>query len=252
MLETIKHISSGKFVSRGEWIHPDRIIDSFELILVIEGDVYLNENGTEYSLHKNDVLLLDPHVRHFGYRSSVNTSFYWLHWNQCGLRPDIKQVAVKRPYNLSLLFNQLLHYSADRYDGEVLDCVTKLIIAELCRMDEKTEGNKLVNRVAEWIRVNIDLPIKVSDVSAQFGYHVDYLSRLFKHRYGQGLKEYIDNTKLQQIKGYLLNSNATLQEVAALCGFSEYKYFLKFFKYHEGMTPTEFCNVYSKTHINNQ
>ena len=46
MFEEIKWISSGKFVSRGEWIHPDRIIDSYEIIFVIKGTVYIDENGT--------------------------------------------------------------------------------------------------------------------------------------------------------------------------------------------------------------
>ena len=79
MFEEIKWISSGKFVSRGEWIHPDRIIDSYEIIFVIKGTVYIDENGTKHKLEKNDILLLEPHLRHFGYKTSENTSFYWLH-----------------------------------------------------------------------------------------------------------------------------------------------------------------------------
>ncbi|MBQ2780616.1 MAG: helix-turn-helix domain-containing protein [Clostridia bacterium] len=62
----------------------------------------------------------------------------------------------------------------------------------------------------------------------------------------------MDEGKILLIKNLLLNTNATLTEVASTCGFEEYKYFLKFFKYHENMTPTEFCNIYAKTHINNK
>ena len=50
----------------------------------------------------------------------------------------------------------------------------------------------------------------------------------------------------------LLETEHTLAEVADLSGFTDYKLFLKFFKYHEGMTPTEFREVYYSQHTNNR
>ena len=44
----------------------------------------------------------------------------------------------------------------------------------------------------EWIRINADRDLTVVDVSAQFGYNVDYLSRLFSKCYGHGLKAEIE------------------------------------------------------------
>lgn len=57
MFETVKYISSGRFISRGQWIHPRRTISSNEIIFVLEGTVNINEDGKEYSLVKNDVLV---------------------------------------------------------------------------------------------------------------------------------------------------------------------------------------------------
>ena len=55
---------------------------------------------------------------------------------------------------------------------------------------------------------------------------------------------------MDYIKKQLLTDGASLAEVATAAGFEEYKYFLKYFRYHEGMTPTEFRAIFSKTHIN--
>ena len=66
-----------------------------------------------------------------------------------------------------------------------------------------------------------------------------------------GLKQYISETKLCRIKTLLLSPDYSLQEIASMTGFSEYKYFLKFFRYHEGSTPTEFRSLYFNTHMNN-
>ena len=82
------------------------------------------------------------------------------------------------------------------------------------------------------------------------GYNADYISRLFKAHYGKSLKEYMSNVKIDYIKQLLLTSELPLSDVAYNAGFYDYKYFLKFFKYHEGITPTQFLKAYPKTHIN--
>lgn len=252
MFEAVKYLNSGKFLSRGEWIHPDRIIDSLEIMFVIDGIVYINENGTEYVLRKNDVIILEPDLRHFGYKKSSNTSFYWLHVTNSTVQLENKVVHIHNPYNLSLLFNQLLHYSVDASLPECTDYIARLILAEVLTTNIKQSENKLANNIADWIVSNNDIMLKVSDISQHFGYNVDYISRLFKKNYNKSLKEYIDNVKIQFIKNQILNSNTSLKEIATECGFEEYGYFLKFFKYHEGITPTQFYNIYSKTHTNNR
>ena len=55
---------------------------------------------------------------------------------------------------------------------------------------------------------------------------------------------------MDHIKKLLLTGDMTLTQIASSTGFAEYKYFLKFFKYHEGITPTQFLASYPKTHIN--
>ena len=42
----------GEFHSSGEWIHPGRNIKSYEIILVLEGTVYIAEETREYILQK--------------------------------------------------------------------------------------------------------------------------------------------------------------------------------------------------------
>ncbi len=262
MFETVKYISCGKFISSGKWIHPNRVIDSHELIFVLEGEVYLNENGVEYVLHKNDILHLEPGVNHFGFRESEDTSFYWVHWTGHPDENMKKQFSPENPYTIFLLFSQLLHYSIDARFVESTDYVIRLILAELYADSAPVTENALVKRVTDWIRSNSSRALTVRDVSDHFGYNADYLSRLLKKQYGQNLKDFLVKSRMEFIKKQLLSNrqlqaysgvfgvNSSLGEIAAACGFDDYKAFLKFFKYHEKMTPTEFCATYVKTHIN--
>ena len=74
----IQYISSGLFKTEMEWIHPERIIDSHEIIFVSEGTVYITEEDTEYELHKNDMLFLEAGKKHFGHKETNKpVSFYW-------------------------------------------------------------------------------------------------------------------------------------------------------------------------------
>ena len=54
----------GEFHSSGEWIHPGRNIKSYEIILVLEGTVYIAEETREYILQKNQLLILEPFKEH--------------------------------------------------------------------------------------------------------------------------------------------------------------------------------------------
>lgn len=252
MFENVTHISSGRFVSRDEWIHPDRRIDSYEVMFVLSGTVYINEDGIEYALGKNDMLILEPGKRHFGYKHSSDTSFYWAHFiGDFSLADGIKLQRITRPYELSVLFNQLLHYSFEGGSAEAADYLIRLILIELHTADA-IDDNRRIGAVSAWIKANSDIPLKVCDVARHFGYNEDYLSRLFHSVKGRGIKEYIDGARIYYIKELLQSGERLLREIAAACGFAEYKYFLKYFKYHTGMTPTELRGTYSKTKENNK
>ena len=253
MFESAVFVSCGKFTSRSEWIHPDRVINSYEIIMVIEGEVNINEEGKDYYLKKNDILILEPNLRHMGFKKSLDTSFYWMHY-VCdkNLLEGIKVLHTENPYNLFILANQLIHYSVSCEFPEMLDYLIRLIIGEIKIKNKNSFDNKLVNEIHEWIRINSDRMIKSSDICEKFGYNSDYISRLFKKHCGKNLKTVIDENKIDYIKNLLIKSNKSLNEISASCGFEEYKYFLKFFKYHENITPTEFKRAYTKTHIINK
>ncbi len=252
MLENIEYLSGGKFQSRGSWSHPRRIIDSYEVILVTDGEVFISSDGREYALKPDDVLVIEPDTLHFGTKESENVGFYWLHFKaEASLVTG--HMHIENPYHLLLLFSQLLHFQSFN-DGlfEANDYLTRLIIAELYRSRTAGGENALASRAAEWIRVNSDIPLKVSDVADKFGYNPDYLNRVFAKSYNKSVKAYIDDCKMQHIKSLLMTTDYSFKEIAEASGFSDYKFFLKFFKHREKMTPSEFKGIYFKTHLNNK
>ena len=252
MYEHIKFVGGGRFSSRGPWQHPHRTIDSHELIFVLQGTVSVFIDDQSYELVAGQMLHISPGEAHGG--SAISTtpvSFYWLHFDGA-LSADImppQLIDAKDFGRAEILCKQLLHCAnSPEYPPDCADYYMRLLLFEL--HVQQPSSTPLCASVEEWIRVNCDRPIQVSDISAHFGLNADYLARVFKTSHPEGLKRYLNTVRCQRIKQDLASSDLSLQELAQKYGFSEYKYFLKYFRFHEGMTPTQYRQAYYSLHTN--
>lgn len=254
MLDDITYVYGGLFTSEGAWIHPTVTIDTTELIVMIKGDAYLQEEDCEYHLQPGDFLFFEPGKVHGGTQQShEQVSFYWLHFHG-HLPPEFagKTAALSERNRVELQCRQLLHYAnTPGCPVAAADYCLRLLLLEIdlqCR--QPAGGTIRFSEICEWIRINAERPLTSTDVASRFGYHEDYLAKLFRKNLQCSMKQYIIKTRLAYLKTQLLSTDFSLKEIAGQAGFREYKYFLKFFTIHEGMTPTAFRNLYFNTHEN--
>ena len=237
----------GLFKSEDSWIHPDALINTNEIIFVTKGTVFIEEDGAEYTLRENDVLYLEKGKPHGGFKESSGVEFYWIHFkNKCDFK--FKTVDGKR---LAILCRQLLHYEyTPSYPKAAAEYAFRLIKIEIAAAPDDIKSGKLCGTVKEWIRLNSDGAIDVKSVSEHFNYNSDYLCRIFKANYGTSLKEYICRCRCEYIKTVLATTDLSLEEISERTGFESYGAFLKFFKYHEGISPTKYKNAYFNLYMN--
>ncbi len=252
----ISYSSSGLFYSDKTWIHPRRNIDSTEIIFVVKGEVYICENGKDYVLREGNFLILQEGLEHYGFKESDKTvSFYWVHFylsNPMHLE-GIKFGDVQDNGHLKSIFQQLLHISNTKgYSRYSSDILVSLIIEELKfqKQNQADPTKPLIQQIKEYIRINIDDNITVKKVADHFMYNENYLTVLFKSNYQIGLKEYINNKKIEYAKSLLTTTTYSIKQIADLISFKSENGFLKYFKYHTKMTPTEYRNIFSNTHTN--
>ncbi len=243
------YINGGYFKSEGRWRHPERIIDSNEIIYVTKGEVHITEENTEYHVKAGEILVLEKNKLHYGTEHSSDTEFYWIHFNsEC----DFKYVSGVGD-NLKILMRQLLHYeNTPTYPEEIIDLMLKIMFLEIKVSEGQTKDgiSTVAAEVKEWIRVNSDKRLSVSEVSEKFGYNPDYLCRIFKNGYGISLKKYIEAQHLAYLKSLIVSTAYNMSEIAEMAGFESYQTFLKYFTYHEKISPMKFRNAYFNTHIN--
>lgn len=247
--------TSGKFSADDIWIHPARTIYSYELIFVLDGKVFIEENSEKYELAQNHMIILEPEKHHSGfYESAPPVSFYWLHFTtDMGL--PFKTHKGGEYYDLKYLLKKLLHISnTPSYPPESAETLALMVFYELMHLGNapRTNRRSLVCEIAEYIRINAANNITVADVAKHFGFNTDYIGKLFKSNFGTGLKDYISAEKIKLAKDLLLTSNLSVKEISAKLGFSNENLFIKFFLYHEELSPSRFRNKYFNTHMNNK
>lgn len=247
------YVTMGEFHSEGDWIHPTRVIDTHELIFVTEGRVCINEDGNEYTLARNECILLEPHKQHGGREySGMPTAFYWLHFGTDAEIP-FKIYKGDEYHDIKYLLKKLLHMSKTPvYRKSAQDAAALLVFSELKSVSEKTAGNSLANKIAEYIRINAGREITVREIAERYGYNVDYIGKLFKKSFGTGIKKYIAEERMKLARDCLLNTDLSVKEIAAQMGFEDENCFIKFFSYHDEISPARFRNSYFNIHMNNK
>ena len=248
MLEEISFVSAGRFTSRETRLHPARLLDTDEVICVVKVPsislwrTIRTDSSTATCCCSNRAGITA--VRWKAVLAFRFTGCIFTVPLGCSCR-SVGWYALTRRSSSCCGGSFCMSPPA-----AIPDYLSRLILIELCRPAATACPTTL--QIAEWVRINCGRPLTVSDVAEHFGYNPDYLPRLYRRGDSRGLKACIDEARLQNVKRLLLTTDLPLNEVARHCGFGDYKYFLKYFVYHEEMTPTQFRTAFFRQHTNNR
>lgn len=269
----VKAQNAGLFISRGGAKHPTRIIDSHELVFVIQGELEFWEDEQSFNLTTGQTLHLWPGRKHGSSKPMPpDLKFYWIHFEiEAGrsggyprnntaltLTPliTVPQTAhLSHPETLERLFRIFLTEQANGTLRPLsADLLTTLMLIEVAQQSPDMTDKEDANVVATWahtyIRMNFDRTITASKVAGALGYNVDYLGRIYHQTYGCTLTEAIQRRRIDKACEYLLNSNLTISQIASKCAFSDPDYFRRIFKRYMQITPSAYRDENSSLHIN--
>jgi len=120
-----------------------------------------------------------------------------------------------------------------------LSLIYELVYRLLRSNESDTTPTDRLRRIHRYIKYNYMLPISVTDLARKFGFDRSYLYRIFKERYGIGIKAYITRVRMSKAVE-LLDSGYTVAEVASMVGYDDPFNFSKAFKKHFGQPPSSF------------
>ncbi|GLC80056.1 response regulator transcription factor [Lacrimispora brassicae] len=111
---------------------------------------------------------------------------------------------------------------------------------------EKNEltGNGMILNVIEFIRLNYDKEISLSDAADLVGITPEYLSKLFTREMGINFCTFLGEFRVSIAKKLLATGNYKIHEVAEMVGYKDTKYFNKVFRSIMGVSPSDYRKVF--------
>ncbi len=98
----------------------------------------------------------------------------------------------------------------------------------------------LATGIRKYIGNNLNKKLTIELMCETFGCSRTTLMNTFREKYSLTIGEYINNCRLEKAEKMLVNTNISIKNISAECGFSDQNYFSKVFIRSFAMTPTQF------------
>lgn len=92
-------------------------------------------------------------------------------------------------------------------------------------------------RVVDYIKTNLETPIRVEDMAAVTRLSTSYFFRAFRRSLGVSPHAYVVVLRLARARELLARSDEPLSQIAAACGFADQAHFSRVFHRNVGRAP---------------
>lgn len=233
----------------------------FEICLLLEGTVRLASRGGSFACGRGSLWVTNPYESHeltAGEPATILTfqispGFFRSVFPQMeNIEFSSKPVPVSESALGELFFRTASAYF--RPEGpDALRCVGLIfllfhrLLAELpySRVTEKEKISlqKRADRIralTEYIDIHYREKLLLTELAAQMGLTMSYLSHFFKNAFGISFQDYLTKIRCEKARQLLLLTDFSLLDISISCGFSDIKYFYKGFRRQFGCSPRQY------------
>ncbi|NCC00172.1 MAG: AraC family transcriptional regulator [Clostridia bacterium] len=150
----------------------------------------------------------------------------------------------------SLLELMIVEY-ANRQENtqDVLKPLTLALLMQVARQYAKSnptaETDKLSEKIVQYIGEHFDT-VTLGDISAHFSYHPNYISGYIRKELGRSFSEILLEQRMERAIALLKGTDLSIEDIAAMLGYSNNSNFYKAFREYYHMSPREYCMLLSK------
>lgn len=213
----------------------------------VHADTLIKTEEKEYPMQDNIVSYVPARLdysRHSAFDELIAVHFettdYTTREIECFMPNDTQAI--------SALFHEILDCWNRKETGYRFRCAAILYeIFAKCYKQNYKQNAKLpkIQPSVDYIHQNYkktDLSIK--EIAERSFMTEVYFRKLFKKAYGISPQKYIINLRMQNAVGLIATGYYSLQEVAAMSGYNDYRYFSVEFKRKYGVSPSAYCYNY--------
>jgi AraC-like DNA-binding protein len=97
-----------------------------------------------------------------------------------------------------------------------------------------------VDRVVQWMHVNLGAALRMEEAAAQAHISTAAFSRFFKRETGKTFTDYLNDVRCAQACAWLSDSVLPVSTITSQCGFETSSHFNRQFKSRFGVTPRDY------------
>lgn len=242
-----------------------------ELTYITAGEVLHTRDGKEQTLLPGDYFIVDYGSKH-SYRASGEEGYDNI---DCLFLPELLDPALKGTKSLrAVLDHYLLHYNIraltqnpaqmtfhdstgrilellrrmkEETDGEepgytgLLRCyLVEVLLLTMRKLDDASSaaaGNDICGFLSAYVRDHYMEPISLQELAGRLNYSVSYVSRIFKSGMGMSFVSYLQSYRVAQGCRLLASSDRSMEEVAAMVGYKDAKFFASLIRRYRAVRP---------------
>lgn len=251
-LFAVDFLSASRFCIREKTSVHQTFLNNYLMIYIAAGRFTLFIDGDREELTAGNLAVVSPFISYKGIVDPASSAdmggsvFYLVEFNCSNFmffplrRYTVLSGANAAESALDELCSRYERNKSDAYIFDVLLLETIFVAEKLAK--KTTPQQQLAELVQEYILQNLTRVMSVDELADKFGYNKQYLGRVFKAEYGTTLKDFINIRKMALAKKLLVTSDMPVAAVGQFLGWQDLNQFLKYFKYHEGVTPSQYRN----------
>ena len=259
---------------------PPHYHDFIEVLFGIEGEYTIKINNAILKFTVDDMIIIGSKVTHEIYQSSEGNGKYLVVKFQPEMIYSSYNSALELKYVLPFKFaslNSELIYDLKKEENSEIKIILCNIIKEISEKkygyeiaikadiyklilwiirkfnSENVSMNfftpetlKKIENALEYIEENYKNNLTVREIANKCFMEYSYFSRIFKLITSMSCCDYINFLKIKKSEILLLENELTVTETATECGFDNVSYYIKKFKFFNGITPKKYKSMLEK------
>ena len=213
----------------------------------ISGESTFTQNRKEFTAKQGDVLYI-PYGSSYQ-QSCKREKVIYIHLEAFSAAPsNIMLLRANDPEYVCSLFLKCYKIFTKKEHAFEYACMSVLYeilsVVSFDSFNSATANNSPFNLAMQYLSTHVfEQDFSVDALCENANISRTYFNKIFKKAHNTTPIKYINNIRINKAKLLLKSGNYTNEEVSALCGFSDVKYFYVIFKKHTGQTTLEYKNT---------
>ncbi len=216
-------------------------------------DTVIKNDKESFYLKDNSVLFVPSRVDYT--RISKRDDLIVIHFNTNN--KVFKKLETFEPQNsevLATLFREILECWAKKEQGYKYNAKALFyrILAEIYKeFHNENSDTTIMDKSLIYINENFTSPdFSVKEASEKSNISEVYFRKLFKEKYGISPKKYVIEKRIKRAVNLIESGYFRLDEIATMCGYTDYKYFSVQFHSIMGMPPSKYYYKFTLPNFN--